>query len=213
MFERPLPRIIENGDKSALYDLMSSKESAGILNVTLSEPLIFYPQRYNFLLAKNVSFDSFVDIMDLELTPDTKKMVAGILQSPQIMISVTILMSLIMIMYILNQNTGKPVSIVNTMEQDTEKPKECWANEKIVGLARLDSAIDVADPLIETLAAEMNEKGPDGLSDESIVLLVNAGKIPAYALEKTLGDFTRSVRVRRILVCESSKLLMNSAPS
>ncbi|KAK0549512.1 3-hydroxy-3-methylglutaryl-coenzyme A (HMG-CoA) reductase isozyme [Tilletia horrida] len=42
------------------------------------------------------------------------------------------------------------------------------------------------------------------LNDEEIVLLAQKGKIPAYALEKTLQDFERAVRIRRALISRAS---------
>lgn len=38
------------------------------------------------------------------------------------------------------------------------------------------------------------------MSDEEIVSLSMRGKIPGYALEKTLGDFTRAVKIRRTII-------------
>jgi hydroxymethylglutaryl-CoA reductase (NADPH) len=43
--------------------------------------------------------------------------------------------------------------------------------------------------------------GPSHLTDEEIVVLVQQGKVAAYALEKVLKDFTRAVRIRRALIC------------
>ena len=40
------------------------------------------------------------------------------------------------------------------------------------------------------------------LNDEEIVLLVQKGKVAAYALEKLLNDYERSVSIRRALICE-----------
>lgn len=39
------------------------------------------------------------------------------------------------------------------------------------------------------------------LTDEEVVMLCQAGKIAAYALEKMLGDFERAVVIRRALIC------------
>jgi hydroxymethylglutaryl-CoA reductase (NADPH) len=57
-------------------------------------------------------------------------------------------------------------------------------------------------------------QGPESLSDDEIVILVDAGKIQPYALEKTLGDFSRAVRIRRILVSRRGKsdLLTSTLP-
>ncbi|KAI9275911.1 3-hydroxy-3-methylglutaryl coenzyme A reductase [Phascolomyces articulosus] len=47
-------------------------------------------------------------------------------------------------------------------------------------------------------------KTPEALNDEEVVTLVQKGKIQPYALERTLGDFTRAVRVRRSLISRAS---------
>ncbi|KAJ3121295.1 3-hydroxy-3-methylglutaryl-coenzyme A (HMG-CoA) reductase isozyme [Nowakowskiella sp. JEL0407] len=41
------------------------------------------------------------------------------------------------------------------------------------------------------------------LSDEEVVFLAEKGKVPSYALEKTLGDYTRAVKIRRMLIAKS----------
>ncbi|KAI0341378.1 hypothetical protein BDW22DRAFT_1408044 [Trametopsis cervina] len=43
------------------------------------------------------------------------------------------------------------------------------------------------------------------LTDEEVIILCQAGKIAAYALEKMLGDFERAVAVRRALISRASK--------
>lgn len=44
--------------------------------------------------------------------------------------------------------------------------------------------------------------GVKALNDEEIISLCQAGKIQAYALEKSLGDHSRAVKVRRAILCE-----------
>lgn len=39
------------------------------------------------------------------------------------------------------------------------------------------------------------------MSDEEVIMLGQEGKLPAYSLEKVLGDFERAVRIRRALIC------------
>ncbi|KNZ44216.1 3-hydroxy-3-methylglutaryl-CoA reductase [Puccinia sorghi] len=46
--------------------------------------------------------------------------------------------------------------------------------------------------------------GPSKLTDEEIVVLVQQGKVAAYALEKVLKDLTRAVRIRRALISRAS---------
>jgi hydroxymethylglutaryl-CoA reductase (NADPH) len=69
---------------------------------------------------------------------------------------------------------------------------------------------------IEFLEQTLREKKAPSLTDEELVELSLRGKIPGYALEKTLGDKTRAVKIRRGLVSrthatrETSTLLERS---
>lgn len=45
-------------------------------------------------------------------------------------------------------------------------------------------------------------EGATALSDEEIIIMVQKGKMAAYALEKLLKDYPRAVRIRRALICE-----------
>ncbi|KAI0701990.1 3-hydroxy-3-methylglutaryl-coenzyme A reductase [Cytidiella melzeri] len=65
-------------------------------------------------------------------------------------------------------------------------------------------------PLAEVI--DIFENGPrpvsaslSFLTDEEVIMLCQAGKIAAYALEKMLGDFERAVSVRRALISRASK--------
>lgn len=60
-------------------------------------------------------------------------------------------------------------------------------------------------PFEEVLDVYAGGGGVFLLSDEEIILLAQKGKIAPYALEKTLQDHARAVRVRRALVSRSSK--------
>jgi len=46
----------------------------------------------------------------------------------------------------------------------------------------------------------LREKRAHELTDEEVVALSMRGKIPGYALEKTLKDFTRAVKIRRTII-------------
>ncbi|KAM4068070.1 hydroxymethylglutaryl-coenzyme A reductase [Hirsutella rhossiliensis] len=46
----------------------------------------------------------------------------------------------------------------------------------------------------------LTEKRAHEMSDEEVVTMSMRGKIPGYALEKTLKDFTRAVKVRRMII-------------
>lgn len=52
----------------------------------------------------------------------------------------------------------------------------------------------------EELEKMLQEKRAHELSDEEVVALCVRGKIPGYALEKTLKDFTRAVKIRRAMI-------------
>ena len=52
----------------------------------------------------------------------------------------------------------------------------------------------------EEMDAMLLEKRGHELNDEEVVELSLRGKIPGYALEKTLKDFTRAVKVRRTII-------------
>ncbi|KAL5396187.1 hypothetical protein PMIN02_003442 [Paraphaeosphaeria minitans] len=68
----------------------------------------------------------------------------------------------------------------------------------------------------EFLEQALKEKRVTSLTDEELIELAVSGKLPGYALEKTLGDKTRAVKVRRGLVSrthatrETSTLLERS---
>jgi hydroxymethylglutaryl-CoA reductase (NADPH) len=47
----------------------------------------------------------------------------------------------------------------------------------------------------------LNEGRPQDLLDEEVIGLAVQKKIPLYALEKTLKDFERAVKIRRAAVC------------
>ncbi|KAF9336812.1 3-hydroxy-3-methylglutaryl-coenzyme A (HMG-CoA) reductase isozyme [Podila minutissima] len=59
-------------------------------------------------------------------------------------------------------------------------------------------------PMDECMAIVKSSAGAAAVSDEEIVMLVNNNKIPAYALEKTLGDLTRAVKIRRALISRAT---------
>lgn len=69
---------------------------------------------------------------------------------------------------------------------------------------------------LEVLEQMLKEKNAPKMTDEELVEMSLKGKIPGYALEKTLGDKTRAVKIRRGLVSrthatrETSTLLERS---
>ncbi|EGF78470.1 hypothetical protein BATDEDRAFT_17340 [Batrachochytrium dendrobatidis JAM81] len=86
--------------------------------------------------------------------------------------------------------------------------------------SRTDSKLEMAKATVlenpVSISTELQSQVQDSLtkilsgnaeqvSDQDILDLVDAGKIPAYALEKKLGDFTRAVRIRRSLISRTAK--------
>ena len=68
-----------------------------------------------------------------------------------------------------------------------------------------DEEEDKAPPRALEELVEMFTEAPTSvrlMTNEEVVMLGQAGKIPAYALEKVLGDFERAVWIRRALICE-----------
>ncbi|KAF9362828.1 3-hydroxy-3-methylglutaryl-coenzyme A (HMG-CoA) reductase isozyme [Mortierella sp. NVP85] len=59
-------------------------------------------------------------------------------------------------------------------------------------------------PLEECLALVKTPGGAASVTDEELVMLVNSNKVPSYALEKTLGDPTRAVKIRRALISRAT---------
>lgn len=55
----------------------------------------------------------------------------------------------------------------------------------------------------EEMEKMLVEKRAHELNDEEVVALSLRGKIPGYALEKTLKDFTRAVKVRRTIIART----------
>ncbi|KAG0323698.1 3-hydroxy-3-methylglutaryl-coenzyme A (HMG-CoA) reductase isozyme [Dissophora globulifera] len=56
----------------------------------------------------------------------------------------------------------------------------------------------------ECLALVKTPGGAASVTDEELLMLVNGNKIPSYALEKTLGDLTRAVKIRRALISRAT---------
>ncbi|KAJ3333942.1 3-hydroxy-3-methylglutaryl-coenzyme A (HMG-CoA) reductase isozyme, partial [Kappamyces sp. JEL0680] len=77
-------------------------------------------------------------------------------------------------------------------------------------LPRADSGTEINDELL-VLADRLKNDGAESLTDEDILSLVDGGKIAPYALEKTLGNFTRAVKIRRSLVSRVAKSDLNSS--
>ncbi|POW20663.1 hypothetical protein PSHT_03299 [Puccinia striiformis] len=56
------------------------------------------------------------------------------------------------------------------------------------------------DQTLEIFNSHSLDLGPSKMSNEELIVLVQQGRVAAYALEKALKDFTRAVRIRRALI-------------
>ncbi|KAF9136729.1 3-hydroxy-3-methylglutaryl-coenzyme A (HMG-CoA) reductase isozyme [Mortierella sp. GBA39] len=95
----------------------------------------------------------------------------------------------------------------------TPKPQPTHI-QKVESLAEPKAVVDtvilkegdwaMVRPVDECIALIKSPAGATALSDEEMVMLVTNNKIPSYALEKTLGDLTRAVKIRRALISRAT---------
>ncbi|KAF9437865.1 3-hydroxy-3-methylglutaryl-coenzyme A (HMG-CoA) reductase isozyme [Entomortierella beljakovae] len=67
-----------------------------------------------------------------------------------------------------------------------------------------NESMAITRPIEECMKLVKTPGGCAFVSDEELIMLVNNNKIPGYALEKTLGDLTRAVKIRRALISRAS---------
>ncbi|CCC07826.1 unnamed protein product [Sordaria macrospora k-hell] len=89
-----------------------------------------------------------------------------------------------------------PVAPLTPSSTDDENDAQAKENRAVILAAQRATTIRSKEELDKMLA----EKRTHELNDEEIVHLSLKGKIPGYALEKTLKDFTRAVKVRRMII-------------
>lgn len=88
------------------------------------------------------------------------------------------------------QEDNKPVPIIREPVKREEPETVTETKAPTDGLRRTK----------EQCEALLKEKRARELEDEELIDLSARGKIPGYALEKTLGDMTRAVKIRRAVV-------------
>ncbi|KAL2271343.1 hypothetical protein VTJ83DRAFT_714 [Remersonia thermophila] len=96
------------------------------------------------------------------------------------------------------QSPPSPRSIPPTpalTDDESESPK---AAKKSEDSQAADQPVVIRSK--EEMEKMLAEKRAHELNDEEVVALSLRGKIPGYALEKTLKDFTRAVKVRRTII-------------
>ncbi|KAI8902637.1 hydroxymethylglutaryl-coenzyme A reductase-domain-containing protein [Globomyces pollinis-pini] len=93
---------------------------------------------------------------------------------------------------------AKNVTVVESRPELTNKDSD--TKTSVGGTSEVDKLMD---------SWKLN--GITTLTDEQVICLVDAGKIPPYALEKTLGDYTRAVKIRREIISRLSKCDLNTS--
>lgn len=90
-----------------------------------------------------------------------------------------------------------------------ERQKEIHLSPSTVALVPLGNVPETPRSLESCVKIFDGGEGAMLLNDEEIILLVQKGKVAAYALEKLLNDCERAVAIRRALICE----LFSSTPA
>ncbi|PNY26902.1 3-hydroxy-3-methylglutaryl coenzyme A reductase, partial [Tolypocladium capitatum] len=71
----------------------------------------------------------------------------------------------------------------------------------VLSMSRLKPTASVSEHrAVDELEKMLAEKRIHEMTDEEVVTMSMRGKIPGYALEKTLRDFTRAVKIRRTII-------------
>jgi hydroxymethylglutaryl-CoA reductase (NADPH) len=83
-----------------------------------------------------------------------------------------------------------------------EAQREIKLSPSTVALVPLGNVPDTPRDLEVCVKIFDGGEGALLLNDEEIIMLVQKGKVAAYALEKLLKDYERSVAIRRALICE-----------
>jgi hypothetical protein len=66
---------------------------------------------------------------------------------------------------------------------------------------RKEKEVTIEDSEVDdSVEAALKKFGPAYITDEQFVSLVESGKLSSYALEKTVGDSTRAVSIRRMII-------------
>lgn len=97
--------------------------------------------------------------------------------------------------------TESPVEITSSTSEGTLVEVE--SNSAVTTLAT-NTPTAVTTGFLRTFeecVKTFETSGTLDLNDEEVVLLCQKGKIPAYALEKALGNHSRAVKIRRAVLC------------
>jgi hydroxymethylglutaryl-CoA reductase (NADPH) len=215
-------KVAGNGLESILETARTKSHST---MVTVFAPIKYeleYPS-VHYALGKDASgfFDG--DYADQLYTGVGGKVVEGVLKSfedPVLSkwIVVALAMSLALNGYLFNAARW-------TIKEPTppeQPPKESEVMDQVPARQPADQPIIIAPPeapqpalevdhVVQAIAdgqirtkeeaeAMVKAKQAHFLNDEELIDLASRGKIPGYALEKTLGDMTRAVKVRRAVV-------------
>lgn len=97
---------------------------------------------------------------------------------------------------------GKSLHSESSSEAAPDTPATTVLDETDIETPTIAQDSQIVRPVEEVHTIFAAGKGSDLVSDEEVILLVQKGKIAAYALEKLLKDNLRAVKIRRALICQ-----------
>ncbi|CAG8513664.1 13118_t:CDS:2 [Ambispora gerdemannii] len=141
---------------------------------------------------KGSSSSSTVAILEKKTHSNSTRQIENISSNPQKNVSNTAVMA---------------VNATSDIFEQKEKTESSISLTKHVDSPSKSRSIDELLKILKT-----PEQGPSALNDDEILQLAMNGKIAQYALEKTLGNLERAVKIRRVLISRISltKSLENS---
>lgn len=118
-------------------------------------------------------------------------------------IVVILILSIVLNAYLFNAARGSTSQSVSATPSVIEKEVVKYV-DRFPGLNPVRSMSTLPPRAIEECETLHKAGSTKTLSDEELTMLVLRNKIPAYSLEKVLGDLERAVRVRRAYVSRTS---------
>ena len=179
--------------QSPLSSLLLIKEFEKLL-VQVGNPYIIHP-----IWVPPKSYDAAIPLSDSFINPVTVLVFC-------VFIAFAAVLGVLLVQNWATEKSGLSGSssegLVNNIKATViSSPTKTLQTVKAVELSRADSGTAINNDNTE-LSEKLKSFGCESLTDSEILSLVDGGKIAPYALEKTLGDYTRAVKIRRDLVCK-----------
>ncbi|KAI8872610.1 hypothetical protein GQ42DRAFT_132141 [Ramicandelaber brevisporus] len=128
------------------------------------------------------------------------------ISSASALLVVGMVISITLNLYLVSNWSAKQATVSTASTAGTQSGAQPTIAAPVVASAAALEKVTVTDSKMDNGLDDMLaivKKGPSfaaEVSDDDIISLAKNGKIPGYALEKTLGDLTRAVKVRRALI-------------